>query len=195
MAHAVNISPSPGFTHHIRGQNCYRPSTESADHDTLLGHVTGPGRQHKSSWPPQRLPQLNRPSSTVVYIISSICTAVRLTFCLLLALAVCSVLNGVLRPSYSNPPSHYRSLENKVRASHFPGRGNPHHDKVYVASNIINEHLIRGPWGRSLLSLIDLLGEENVFVSIYENDSGNATIAALQNLRDVLPCKWPMCLS
>lgn len=100
-----------------------------------------------------------------------------------------SLLNGILRPSYSNPPQHYKELAERVESSSHPGRGNLRKEKIFIAANIINEDLIRGSWGVSLLSLIDLLGDENVFVSIYENDSGSGTSSALQDLNSQLPCK------
>lgn len=100
-----------------------------------------------------------------------------------------SVSYGVFSPSYATPPKHYRDLENRVRSSLEPGRGNLNNEKVFIAANIVDESLIRGSWGNNLLSLVDLLGEENVFVSIYENDSGSDTAAALRELQERLPCK------
>lgn len=100
-----------------------------------------------------------------------------------------SLLNGILRPSYSNPPQHYKELAERVRSSSQSGRGNLRNEKVFIAANIINEDLIRGSWSASLLSLVELLGQDNVFVSIYENDSGNGTSSALQDLRSQLSCE------
>lgn len=62
---------------------------------------------------------------------------------------------------------------------------------MFIASNIVQEEMIRGPWGRSLLELVDILGEHNVFVSIYENDSGPGTGDALRELAAQLPCPFP----
>ena len=70
------------------------------------------------------------------------------------------------------------------------GRGNVKDQKVYIATNIINEELIRGQWGTSLEALVELLGEDNVFVSIYENDSGKGTQAALRALQQRLKCMF-----
>jgi hypothetical protein len=47
---------------------------------------------------------------------------------------------------------------------------------------------ITGTWGQTLLKLIHLLGEENVFVSIYENDSGVEGARALAGLQSRLKC-------
>ena len=41
---------------------------------------------------------------------------------------------------------------------------------MFIAANIVDEELIRGPWGSRVVELVELLGRENVFLSIYEND-------------------------
>ncbi|KAK5939261.1 hypothetical protein PMZ80_008564 [Knufia obscura] len=97
-------------------------------------------------------------------------------------------MNGVFRPSCQNPPQHYKELTTRAHSSSRPGRGNIAKEKVFIAANIIDEGLIRGQWGTSLLSLIDLLGEDNTFVSIYDNDSGEATSAALRELQLSMKC-------
>lgn len=40
-------------------------------------------------------------------------------------------------------------------------------ETVYIAANIVNGDLIRGDWGNSLKGLVELIGEERVYVSIY----------------------------
>jgi hypothetical protein len=45
-----------------------------------------------------------------------------------------------------------------------------------------------GQWGQRILALIDLLGEENVFLSIYENDSGSAGAGALLDFKAQVSC-------
>jgi hypothetical protein len=84
------------------------------------------------------------------------------------AFVLVSVLNGVLNPSYAQPPSHYQELEQILSSSTVSGRGNVHREGVFIAANIIDAKLIKGAWGRSLLSLVDMVGEKNFFVSIYE---------------------------
>jgi hypothetical protein len=101
-----------------------------------------------------------------------------------------SVLNAVLWPSYMIAPAHYRQLEDRIQTSSAGGRGNPNNEKVYIAANIIHEDLIRETWGSNLLELINILGSDNVFVSIYENDSGNGTRDALLDLQKRLPCTY-----
>lgn len=85
-------------------------------------------------------------------------------------------LNPMLNPSYSIRPSWYTGT-------------NVYQEKIFIAANIVDAHLIRGQWGLQLLQLIALLGHENVFLSIYENDSGPTTTAALDELRGKLTCE------
>ncbi|KAF3914724.1 hypothetical protein AA313_de0208125 [Arthrobotrys entomopaga] len=86
------------------------------------------------------------------------------------------VLIPILKPSYSNRPPH------------FTGK-NINNEKVFIAANIEDEGLIRGAWGKSVLDLIDLLGQENVFLSIYENDGGPGVKAALEELSTLVKCR------
>ena len=120
------------------------------------------------------------------YYLKKLFTVLVLTVLLFLTL---SLVNGLLRPSYMNPPAHYRDLDRNIRESTAPGRGNPNKERVFVAANIINGELVKQSWGASLLEVIDILGPDNVFVSIYENDSGPGTRDALLALRDKLPCE------
>lgn len=99
-----------------------------------------------------------------------------------------SILRAIIFPSYQNPPAHYRVLRNAVTSATHPGRGNPNNEKIFIAANIVKEDLIRGAWGNAVLDLVKLLGEENVFLSIYENDSGSGTADALQKLKDNVRC-------
>ncbi|KAF2663380.1 hypothetical protein BT63DRAFT_465923 [Microthyrium microscopicum] len=105
-------------------------------------------------------------------------------------LVALSILRGILFPSYANPPPHYRLLNEAISSSSYEGRGNIKGESVFIAANIIQEDLIKGQWGLSLLELVHLLGPENVFVSIYENDSGPGTAAALEELKAKLPCDF-----
>lgn len=100
-----------------------------------------------------------------------------------------SIVNGILRPSYMNHPAHYKVLTDRIQHSNASGRGNPNAEKIFIAANIIQEDLIRDSWGPNLIELIEILGPNNVFVSIYENDSGKGSRDALLYLHDKLPCK------
>jgi hypothetical protein len=66
----------------------------------------------------------------------------------------------------------------------YAGRGNPRNEKVFIAASLYDRggELAGGQWGMQLLELIDLLGDQNVFVSIYENDSGETGQNALREL-------------
>jgi hypothetical protein len=57
-------------------------------------------------------------------------------------------------------------------------------ETVYIAANIIDGDLINGRWGKSLLELVDLIGKDRVFVSIYGGPTG-----ALKDLEAKLPCE------
>jgi hypothetical protein len=86
------------------------------------------------------------------------------------------VFTPILNPSYSRRPPHYTGT-------------NPNNEKVFIAANIVDEDLIRGPWGAQMVELVELLGEDNVYLSIYENDSGPGTKSALQELAQRVSCK------
>lgn len=70
--------------------------------------------------------------------------------------------------SYTNPPPFI-----------------PHpSETVYIAANIIDGHLVEGAWGASLLDLIDTIGRDRVYVSIYGGPTD-----ALKHLEAVLECE------
>ncbi len=100
---------------------------------------------------------------------------VRVVIAILVMLITLVILTPVLIPSYTYRPAHYTGT-------------NPNNEKVFIAANIVDEQLIRGVWGERLLELIDILGENNVFLSIYENDSGADTKAALVDLGQKVKC-------
>lgn len=106
-----------------------------------------------------------------------------------LAILLNSVYNGLVHSSYTSPPPHYKYLTNAIKASNEPGRGNVNNEKIFIASNIINAELINGPWSKSLGQLINYLGPDNVFVSIYENNSGEETSIALGAVAKFIPCE------
>jgi Cryptococcal mannosyltransferase 1 len=103
---------------------------------------------------------------------------------------IISLWDALFRPSYTYPPAHYIELENTLKSSSIPGRGNSRNETIFIASNIIQHDLIRGSWSKNLLEIIDYLGPQNVFVSIYENDSGPEAPKALAWLRDQLNCDY-----
>ena len=100
-------------------------------------------------------------------------------------------LTGMLWPSYTHLPPHYQFLRQQASCSGIAGRGNPHNETVFIAAILYDPDgkLASGRWGHDLLRLINLLGEENVFLSIYENESGDEGLTALRDLEDQLPCR------
>ncbi|KAF7714892.1 Alpha-1,3-mannosyltransferase [Penicillium ucsense] len=96
---------------------------------------------------------------------------------------------SIFIPSYTRPPAHYATLRQLALEGNTAGRGNPHNQKVFIAASLYDRggDLARGQWGSQLLQLIDLLGPKNVFVSIYENDSGEEAGAALRELERQIP--------
>jgi hypothetical protein len=85
------------------------------------------------------------------------------------------ILTPILNPSYTHKPRSYTG-------------GNPHNEKVFIVAAIVDADLIRGAWGDAVLELINAVGPENAFLSIYNNDSGPETKAALNNLSARVPC-------
>ena len=98
---------------------------------------------------------------------------------------------GIFRPSYTHLPPHYATLAAKSLESNEIGRANPSNEKIFLAISLYDKggHLASGPWGQTVLDLIDLLGYDNVFLSIYENDSGDDGIAALDTFKAKVKCK------
>ncbi|KAJ5202541.1 hypothetical protein N7449_004620 [Penicillium cf. viridicatum] len=104
---------------------------------------------------------------------------------------VLALFTSMLFPSYTHLPAHYSTLRKSVLESSYPGRGNPRQEKVFIAASLYDGggKLARGQWGTQLLELIDLLGPDNVFLSIYENDSGDEGERALRALEEKVQCQ------
>ncbi|KAF7593988.1 hypothetical protein BBP40_010385 [Aspergillus hancockii] len=100
------------------------------------------------------------------------------------------ILTAILWPSYTRPPPHYSALRSTVSHSTLSGRGNLRNEKVFIAVSLYDRggKLAQGQWGSTVLRLIDLLGEDNVFLSIYENDSGPEGGTALRALEKQVKC-------
>lgn len=105
-------------------------------------------------------------------------------------LCVLLVLAAVFTPSYTRPPVHYQILKSGILQSSSDGRGNPYKQKIFIATTIYDKggHLVSGAWGKALLNLISILGSENVFLSIYENDSGTEAHEALEAFKRQVQC-------
>src|SRR6266536_5354121 len=77
---------------------------------------------------------------------------------------VVAILTALLRPSYTHRPEYYDDLRRRALNSPAPGRANIYGEKVFIAASIYDPdgHLADGPWGKAILKLIDMLGEDNV---------------------------------
>ena len=77
------------------------------------------------------------------------------------------VADAVSKGGGVNPDGFWR--KKGVKKTKQSGRGNPAGEKVFIAANIISADLINGAWGNAVMELMDLLGEENVFLSWYSS--------------------------
>ncbi|SPO04811.1 uncharacterized protein DNG_07496 [Cephalotrichum gorgonifer] len=107
----------------------------------------------------------------------------RLLLYILYALLALLVITPVVFPSYHSPPARYSDLRARCRAAD-DGCANPRIEKVFIAVSLYDPDgsLAGGAWGRAVVDLITVLGEDNVFLSIYENDSGEDGQRALREL-------------
>ncbi|KAE9969472.1 hypothetical protein EG328_006835 [Venturia inaequalis] len=99
----------------------------------------------------------------------------RCSLLLVIFLLAYVVFTPILRPSYLRRPAHYSGKNEKG-------------EKVFIAANIVDEELIKGEWGKRVAQLVNLLGKDNVYLSVYENDSGQKTKDALQGLKARVEC-------
>ena len=99
-------------------------------------------------------------------------------------------VTAVFRPSYTNPPAHYEKLRGRVMASDDYGRANSDNQKIFIAASIFDKggRLVKGAWGRNVLELLNLLGNRNAFLSIYENDSGQEARKVLESFEEKVQC-------
>ena len=100
------------------------------------------------------------------------------------------LLVAVLYPSYSHPPHHYDVPRAHALISTDPGRINLHDEKIFIASSIYDKQgrLASGPWAQNLLDLIDLLGPENVFLSVFEDDPDSLARTSLKHFSKRVSC-------
>lgn len=105
---------------------------------------------------------------------------------------ICALLvfTNLFAPSYLNPPAHYHVLRSRILLSSNSGRGNPDKRKIFIAASLYDKggRLVNGAWGNAVLELINILGSENVYLSIYENDSGPDAHDALEAFKQKLQC-------
>lgn len=133
-----------------------------------------------------------RPVSRHLYSIKAlqrrICFALWIVLTILGALVF---LTAIFRPSYTILPQHYQELQTHILESRDQGRGNLNQQKIFIATSIYdrNGRLAGGAWGQAILNLIDILGNDNVYLSIYENDGGDAAQKALRRFESELQCQ------
>ncbi|KAK5089501.1 hypothetical protein LTR70_001615 [Exophiala xenobiotica] len=106
------------------------------------------------------------------------------------ALLLIVIMIGTFFPSYTRLPMHYRSLRARVRDGWEEGSANTHQEKVYIAATLFDPggKLAAGDWAVNVLNLVHILGPENVYLSIYENDSGEEALEALSKLESRVAC-------
>lgn len=161
-------------------QACWRQSLGISDqlYRLLPRAITRPSsftrRHHRS---PHSHSLFSRRTRRVLFLIKFI----------LVSLVTLVIFTAIFRPSYTHKPPHYRKLELHSQLSKLGG-ANPFHEKVFIAISLYDKdgHLASGHWGQSVLQLIDLLGPSNIFLSIYQNDSGNGT--ALEAFKSKVKC-------
>lgn len=98
---------------------------------------------------------------------------------------------GTFFPSYTKEPLHYRKLRDEVnRSPTREGSANANKEKVFIATTLYDPagELITSAWGASVKGLIDILGPENVHLSIYENDATELGQSALAVFQEGLAC-------
>ena len=122
--------------------------------------------------------------------------ALRRRICFVLWLVLGSLLllillTAIFRPSYTHLPVHYRELQRQILRTKREGRGNLNNEKVFIAASIYDRdgRLAGGAWGRAILDLIDILGNDNVYLSIYENDGGDEARIALKRFETGVQCQ------
>lgn len=105
-------------------------------------------------------------------------------------IAVLVLFVAAFLPSYTHRPTHYEELRVRSYLTSIPGRANLHQEKVFIAASIYDEggSLTGGAWGEAILQLVDLLGPENVYLSVYENDPDTLSKAALERFERRVNC-------
>jgi ZIP family zinc transporter len=103
-------------------------------------------------------------------------------------LIVLVLVAGIFFPSYTVRPPHYEELRKRATNT---GRANPYNEKVFIAASLAETKgdLTSGAWGREVLELVELLGQENVHLSIYEDNPDPVTKQSLISFREQVKCE------
>ncbi|KAH0436349.1 hypothetical protein CcaCcLH18_04369 [Colletotrichum camelliae] len=102
------------------------------------------------------------------------------------------VMTPIFFPSYTRHPKHYKDLRRRCMVSDsLSGCANLQNEKVFIAVSLYDPEgkIAGGEWAQNVLDLIHMIGEDNVFLSIYENDSGEQGAAALEDFKKNVPSK------
>ncbi|KAJ9665811.1 hypothetical protein H2201_004119 [Coniosporium apollinis] len=104
-------------------------------------------------------------------------------------LVILVITVAALHSSYTHKPAHYKDLADQCLGLE-PGCANKHNEKVFIAASIYDEEgqLAGGAWGKAVKDLVNILGPENVFVSVYENDPDSEAKDALERFGKNLKC-------
>lgn len=118
-------------------------------------------------------------------------TALAVAKHIILSVLLILVVTPILIPSYTRLPPHYRELKARCeRLDAESGCANQFQEKIFISVSLYDKDgsLAGGRWGEQLLELIHMLGPDNTFLSIYENDSPIGQ-AALEEFKSRVPCK------
>ena len=140
---------------------------------------SGLGRSPRTSRPHRKSGATRGSSRRICRSSRRCCFVLNLIITILITLIF---LSAVFAPSYTTPPAHYQTLRHQAESSRKGeyGRANPDNEKIFISASIYDEggYLLAGAWGDAVLKLLDILGNTNVFLSIYENESGEAAQTA-----------------
>ncbi|KAI2488216.1 CAP59-mtransfer domain containing protein [Pyrenophora tritici-repentis] len=97
------------------------------------------------------------------------------------------LITGIFFPSYTVRPAHYEELRKRAADT---GRANPYNEKVFITASLAENKgdLTSGAWGKEVLQLVDLLGPENVHLSLYEDNPDPLTKQSLADFRYKVKC-------
>jgi ZIP family zinc transporter len=104
------------------------------------------------------------------------------------------LFTGTFFPSYTVRPAHYEHLRQRATTT---GRVNIHNEKIFIAASLSEKKgdLTSGAWGKEVLQLVNLLGPENVHLSIYEDNPDLDTKQSLTAFRNEVKCKMLLYIS
>jgi alpha-1,3-mannosyltransferase len=104
----------------------------------------------------------------------------RLPFTPIMGVAIALVLFPLLVPSLTPPnPASAMPLSTSVIRSTNTSTSSPPQNVIFVAANLYNSEAILPRFSASLFELAKAVGEDNIFISIYESNSKDRTKAKL----------------